>query len=45
MITLKEIELLASLLSRAGVTQIEAIWANMILEKLRAMVQDKKEKE
>lgn len=37
MVTLQEIELLAGLLARAGVTQIEAIWANMILERLRAL--------
>jgi hypothetical protein len=35
MLTMQEIELLAGLLSRAGVTQIEAIWANSIMDRLR----------
>jgi len=30
-VTLQEIELLARLLSRAGVTQIEAMWAKVIV--------------
>ena len=36
MITLQEIELLAGLLKRAGVNQYEAIWANGIMDRLRA---------
>lgn len=36
MVTLQEIEILATLLQRAGVTQIEAYAANIILERLRA---------
>ena len=39
MFTLQEIELLAGLLSRAGVTQIEALFANSLLERLRAAAQ------
>lgn len=34
-ITLQEVELLAALLARAGVTEIEAIWANTTLNRLR----------
>jgi hypothetical protein len=36
MITAMEIEMLASLLARAGVNQIEAQWCNRILDRLRA---------
>lgn len=36
MITRDEVELLAGLLSRAGVNQYEAAWANMVVDKLRA---------
>lgn len=37
-VTLQDIELLAGLLQRAGVNPYEAFWANMIINKLRAMV-------
>ena len=36
MITLQEVEMLAGLVMRAGVNQIEAAWANAILDRLRA---------
>ena len=36
MITLREVEMLASLLQRAGVNQIEASWANIVMDRLRA---------
>lgn len=39
MVTLHEIEMFAGLLSRAGVTQIEAVWANGFLDRLRALAQ------
>lgn len=38
MITVQEVEMLAGLLQRAGVTQIEAAWANSIMDRLRAEV-------
>ena len=38
MVTPQEIELLAGILQRAGVTQIEAIWLNDLLIRLRALV-------
>lgn len=38
MVTIVEIELLAGLLARAGVTQIEAIWCNTVLERLRNLI-------
>jgi len=44
-ITLHEIDLLAQLLARAGVTEIEAIWANALLAKLRVIVREKDEDE
>jgi len=44
-LTLHEIELLAQLLARAGVTEIEAIWANALLAKLRVIVREKDEDE
>ena len=37
MITVQEIEMLAGLLQRAGVNQYEAAWANMVMDKLRAL--------
>lgn len=37
MITPAEVEMLAALLARAGVTPIEAAWANGMLNKLRAL--------
>jgi len=37
MITLQEVELLAMLLARAGVNQIEAVWANEFLNRLREL--------
>lgn len=37
-VTTKEIELLAVLLARAGLTDIEVMWANDVLNKLRALV-------
>lgn len=37
MITREEVELLATLLARAGVTQIEALWANNVLNQLRVL--------
>jgi len=37
MITLQEIELLASLLARAGINPVEAAWANAFLNKLRGI--------
>ena len=36
MITTQEVEMLAGLVMRAGVNQIEAAWANSILNRLRA---------
>lgn len=36
MVTLQEIELLAGILQRAGVTQIEALFLNSVLGRLRA---------
>ena len=36
-LTLMEVEMLASLLTRAGVTQIEAAFANAIMDRLRAL--------
>lgn len=46
-ITQEEVEMLAVLLQRAGVNQYEAIWANMMLNKLRQIAQEqaKEEKE
>ena len=41
MITMKEVELFAGLMSRAGVTQIEAMFANSFLSKLREMAKEK----
>ena len=37
MITPAEVEMLATLLARAGVTPIEATWANNMLNKLRVL--------
>ena len=37
MITREEVEKLAVLLSRAGVSWYEAAWANMVMDKLRAL--------
>lgn len=37
MITIEEVEMLAALLQRTGVTVYEAAWANMMLDKLRAI--------
>lgn len=37
MITSLEIEMLASVLARAGVNQIEAQWCNGLLDRLRAL--------
>ena len=42
MVTLQELEMLASLLARAGVTNIEAAWANDALNRLRQMAQAEK---
>ena len=39
MFTLQEIEMLAGLVSRTGVTQIEAMFANNLLDRLRAVAQ------
>lgn len=39
-ITLQEVEMLASLMTRAGVSQYEAIWANAFLERLRQMARE-----
>lgn len=36
MLTIQEVEMLANLLARCGINQYEAMWANTILEKLRA---------
>ena len=44
MITLHEVELLAALLARAGVTEIEAMWANVVLGKLRKLAIEAQEK-
>lgn len=38
MITAQDVELLAALLQRAGVNPYEAIWANEIIDELRAIV-------
>ncbi len=37
MLTVQEVELLAGILARAGVTQIEAIWVNGVLNRLREL--------
>ena len=37
MLTGEEVELLATLLARAGVNAYEAAWANTILDKLRVL--------
>jgi len=37
MLTTQEVELLAKLVMRAGVNPIEAVWANAILDRLRAL--------
>lgn len=37
MLTIQDVELLALLLQRAGVTQIEATWANATLDRLRSI--------
>ena len=37
MFTVQEVELFASLLGRAGVTQIEAMFANGLLDRLRTL--------
>lgn len=36
-ITPQEIELLAQILQRAGVTQIEAMWLNALMDRLRML--------
>lgn len=36
MITMMEVEMLAGILLRAGVNQVEAAWCNGVLDKLRA---------
>ena len=38
MVTPQELELLAAILQRAGVSQIEALFLNDVLARLRAMV-------
>ncbi len=45
MLKLQEVELLAQLLSRAPITPVEATWANMILDRLRASVVDSADQE
>lgn len=37
MLTREEVEMLANLLTRAGVNAYEAAWANAMLEKLRVL--------
>ena len=37
MISPQEVEMLAELLSRAGVNKFEALWANGILQRLREL--------
>lgn len=37
MLTMQEVEMLAGLVMRAGVNQIEAMWANAILDRLRVL--------
>jgi len=39
MISIQEVELFASLLGRAGVTQIEAMFANGFLDQLRTLAE------
>lgn len=39
MVSIQEIELLAGVLQRAPVSQIEALFLNSVLERLRAMVE------
>jgi isopropylmalate/homocitrate/citramalate synthase len=41
-LTLAEVEMLANLLARAGVNQIEASWANSVLDGLRAIALEQK---
>lgn len=41
MVTLNEIELLAGILQRAGVSQIEALWLNNLLNRLRTEAIDR----
>ena len=38
MLTREEVEMLASLLTRAGVNVYEAAWANVVMDKLRVLV-------
>ena len=38
MLTREEVEMLASLLTRAGVNVYEAAWANGVMDKLRVLV-------
>ncbi len=45
MVTSQEIELLFSILARAGVTQIEAWFLNSVLDRLRIMVAEQKIKD
>ena len=43
MITKQEVEMLASLLQRAGVNPYEAAWVNAVLDKLRQMASETNE--
>jgi len=49
MLTREEVEMLASLLTRAGVNVYEAAWANAVMDKLRVLAvpgeQKKQEKD
>lgn len=45
MLTIQEVEMLAELLARAGVNKIEAVWANMMLTKLREIVKQLQEED
>lgn len=45
MLNINEVEMLAGILSRAGVTQIEAIWCNGILDILRRIALEQQAKD
>lgn len=43
LLTAQEVEMLANLLSRAGVNKFEVIWANGVMDRLRALAEANKE--
>jgi len=44
MLTIQEVEMLGSLLARAGVNPFEAAWANAVLDRLRTLALEHKAK-